>query len=48
MENRESLQIDKKTKLEFEKERLQFREKNEKFVTQDEFLIELIKQWKKS
>jgi hypothetical protein len=43
----DTLHISSEVKIEFEKERLMFREKNERFITQDEFLVEMIKHWRK-
>jgi len=42
----ETINISQTTKNEFEKERLNLRVKQEKFITQDEFLIALIKNWR--
>jgi hypothetical protein len=42
----ETINIEKKTKLEFEKERFNLRMKENKIISQDEFIEILIKNWR--
>lgn len=42
----ETINVTKKTKKEFEKERFNLRYKEDKLISQDEFIMMLLKNWR--